>query len=121
MVKTKATITLDYYKKYLKILYRLQKYDILIEEAIIMHSIYTMDISAIEWICKVYTESQIQNQPIEIENITQYINRLLEANSNSTLALLAKAVIFYNDRKFIDCRGVLNNSKCRKVFRLNRN
>ncbi|XP_046996555.1 tetratricopeptide repeat protein 37 [Schistocerca americana] len=100
----------DYYKKYLKLLYKCKKYKELMNEAINMHLLYKKMEYPLEWICKCYSEATVHClQSVNHVNscIEDYITRLLALNQNSGLALLAKGAKLFNDGSFTDACEVL--------------
>ncbi|PSN51235.1 Tetratricopeptide repeat protein 37 [Blattella germanica] len=83
----------DYYKKYLRLLYKNNKKTLLLDEARNMHLLYPKSDSALEWICKVYSEHVALNltcSKVFEDNIEGYYKKLDELNWESSLSLLAK-------------------------------
>ncbi|KAJ9592014.1 hypothetical protein L9F63_001453, partial [Diploptera punctata] len=100
----------DYYKKYLKVLYKNKKNILLLDEAKKLHSLFPESTSPLEWICKVYSENNALNIKISDvieDNIEEYYKRLESFNSESSLALLAKSVEFFKKKSFVESLDIL--------------
>ncbi|XP_011495670.1 PREDICTED: tetratricopeptide repeat protein 37 [Ceratosolen solmsi marchali] len=99
----------DYYKKYLKLLYKSEQYIKLLTEAIKMHKIFNQDIYPLEWICRVYSEYSITYYTYKDIDITVYYETLLDHDPESLLGYFAKAVYFYEIKNLIDARNILSH------------
>ncbi|KAJ8681556.1 hypothetical protein QAD02_017348 [Eretmocerus hayati] len=99
----------EYYKKYLKHLYRTEKYDQLLSEAVKMHKIFTQDIYPLEWLCRVYAETSITHGKCEKIDISCFYETLLDHDPESVLAYFAKAAHLYDTGNLIDARNILSH------------
>lgn len=122
----------DFYKRYLKLLYKLKKYELQLQEAAKMHDLYPKNSYPLgkmflfkqqqslktqneklilvffsEWISRTYSEQVILNNKCKDFPITRYHETLLKLNQTSYFALLAKAVDFYVQKNYIACRDIL--------------
>lgn len=98
----------DYYKKYLRVLYKLDKLSLLLIEAAKMHGIFPEDIYPLEWICRVYSEQSITNGHCDGIEITPFYDALFALHAESDLAFFAKAVYLFNIKSLIESRTILN-------------
>ncbi|NP_001153421.1 tetratricopeptide repeat domain 37 isoform X1 [Nasonia vitripennis] len=100
----------DYYKRYLKLLYKSEKFDKLISEAAKMYSIFNQDIYPLEWICRAYSEYVIiHDSSCKKIDIPMYYETLLDHDSESILGYFAKAVYLYQTRSLINARNILSH------------
>ncbi|KAL7288696.1 hypothetical protein TKK_0017421 [Trichogramma kaykai] len=98
----------EYYKKYLKHLYKMEKFDELFVEATKMHNIFNQDIYPLEWICRVYSEHSITHDKHPDIDIVVFYETLLDHDNDSILGYFAKAVNLYETENLIDSRNILN-------------
>ncbi|XP_058800397.1 tetratricopeptide repeat protein 37 [Phymastichus coffea] len=98
----------EYYKRYLRLLYKLEKYNKLLSEAIKMHEIFSQDIYPLEWICKVYSELSITDIAFDKIDIVIYYETLLDHESESVLGYFAQSVYLYKTDNLIDARNILS-------------
>jgi hypothetical protein len=101
----------EYYKKYLRLLYKNKKVTLLLEEARNMHLLYPESELPLEWICKVYSEQIAQGVEVSCvfeNNIDEYYKKLEALNSESSMALLAKGAELFKNKNFIEaCDAVI--------------
>jgi hypothetical protein len=111
VVKDPSTEDLnEYYKKYLKVLYKNKNNTLLLFEARNMHLLFPDSTSALQWICKIYSESIALNVIVsdDIEDvIEEYCKKLEKLDSESSLALFAKAAKFFKNENFVESLGIL--------------
>lgn len=111
----------EYYKKYLRLLYKNKKITLLLEEARNMHLLYPESELPLEWICKVYSEQTAQG--VEVSdvfeyNIEEYYRKLESLNSESSMALFAKGAELFKNKNFIEACDAVTQGRV-KNFRLN--
>jgi superkiller protein 3 len=102
----------DIYTHYFKILHHKQRFNDLVKAAEEMTTIYSNNVIPLEWICKVYIEND-NNESFKINeslknNFGSYVEKLLEINSNSILALTASAFTKFAIGDFVGSRDILN-------------
>lgn len=100
----------EYYKKYLRLLYKNKKFTLLLEEAKKMHLLYPKSVSALEWICKVYSERIAQGAEVldvSENNFEEYYKKLKVLNSGSRMVLLAKGAVLFRNKSFVEARDAL--------------
>ncbi|XP_012257142.2 tetratricopeptide repeat protein 37 isoform X1 [Athalia rosae] len=98
----------EYYKKYLKILYKAGKADVLLTEAARMHEQFSDDTSSLEWICRLYSENSLSNGSCNGIEITPFYEALLALNTESSMAAMAKGVDLCQKDQLIESRDILN-------------
>jgi hypothetical protein len=113
----------EYYKKYLRLLYKNKKLTLLLEEAGVMHSLYPKSELPLEWICKVYSEQIAQGvKVLDVfeDNIEEYYKKLEVLNSESSLMLLAKGAELFRNKSFVEASDALTQgTECQiKIFQL---
>lgn len=113
----------EYYKKYLRLLYKNKKFTLLLEEARKMHSFYPKSVAALEWICKVYSEQIAQGVEVldvSENNIDEYYKKLQVLNPASSMVLLAQGGVFFRNKSFIESRDALTQGTVCfvKIFQL---
>lgn len=104
--------TVEFYKKYLKLLYKINKYKELINEAINMHFQFPQMEYPLEWICKVYSEEVTKERSAFSsfqDKIDDYVVKLQNLNGSSGLALLAKAAHLYQLSQYLEALDHLKN------------
>lgn len=75
-----------------------------------MNEMYSKDSFPLEWICKIISEMETfsEAQSFLLHPVSIYIERLLEINPNSSVGLLAKAVLLYKEENdLIAARDIL--------------
>jgi hypothetical protein len=100
----------EYYKKYLRLLYKNKKFTLLLEEARKMHLLYPKSVSSLEWICKVYSEQIAQGVEVldvSENNFEECYKKLEVLNSGSSLVLLAKGALLFRNKSFVEARDAL--------------
>lgn len=100
----------EYYKKYLRLLYKSKKFTLLLEEARKMHLLYPESVSALEWICKVYSEQIAQGVrvlDVSENSIKEYYKKLEVLSSGSGMVLLVKGAVFFRNESFVEARDAL--------------
>ena len=114
----------EYYKKYLRLLYKNKKFTLLLEEARKMHLLYPKSVAALEWICKVYSEQIAQG--VEVLDVSEsiveeYYKKLQVLNPASSMVLLAKGAVLFRKESFIESRDALTQGTVCfvKIFQLN--
>lgn len=99
------------YKRLIKLLYKLGDLKLCLEQACSVVNLFTQDIYAYEWICKIFVEhydSVKQSCLDALKNpIDFYAEKLLELNQDSSLGLFAKAIQHYQSQKFVAAREFL--------------
>ncbi|XP_037929476.1 uncharacterized protein LOC119663960, partial [Teleopsis dalmanni] len=101
------------YKKYIKLLYKLQDYKNCLKHASLIVQQNAEDEYAYEWICKIYSEyykdDVFKDWQNELEYpVEHYSEKLVQLNEKSSLGLLVKSIIFYNQQQYVPCRDLLN-------------
>lgn len=100
----------EYYKKYLRLLYKNKKLTLLLEEARNMHSLYPKAELPLEWICKVYSEQIAQGvKVLDVfeDNIGEYYKKLEVLNPESSMVLLAKGAELFKNKSFVEACDAL--------------
>lgn len=100
----------EYYKKYLRLLYKSKKFTLLLEEARKMHLLYPESVYALEWICKVYSEQIAQGVrvlDVSENSIKEYYKKLEVLSSGSGMVLLVKGAVFFRNESFVEARDAL--------------
>lgn len=103
-------MTRQYYAEYLKILYKKNKYELLFQEAEKMYSLYSTDLTPLEWICKVYNELVIEGIAViqnKREKIEHYFGILLNIQSDSSIGLFTKSVTLFEDKHYNESKDIL--------------
>ncbi|XP_015592231.1 tetratricopeptide repeat protein 37 [Cephus cinctus] len=98
----------NYYRRYLKMLYKSQNFSLLLSEAALMHEQFNNDPYPLEWICRVYSEQNIRHSQCDGIEISQFYDALLTIDATSNYALFAKAVHLYQTNSFLEARDNLN-------------
>lgn len=113
LVNNPKTRTREYYVEYLKLLHKLGKLEKLIETAVELQNTHTYDSTILEWICKIYNESKIEESELykKIENISEYCNRLLDIHPDSSMGLFTLAVQKCDQALFSDAAELLQKGK----------
>lgn len=114
LIKDRATVTVDYYKEYLKLLYKLKKYEVLFDEAVNMQSLYESNIYPLEWICKVYVELVIENNPtvnVFADKMEPYCHKLSSLQENATMVIFTQAVDAFKSENYMEARDDLKKGK----------
>lgn len=107
MVSDRTTVCTNYYKEYLKLLYKLQKYDVLFTEAIKMQNLYESTIYPLEWIAKIYVELSVEENELANnfeEEIDKYCTKMLILQEDSVMAIFAQAVKKYRVKNYVESR-----------------
>ncbi|XP_017785314.1 PREDICTED: tetratricopeptide repeat protein 37 [Nicrophorus vespilloides] len=87
----------EVYIEYLKFLYNNKKYENFMEEADKFTIMHGNNIHCFEWVCKVFNELYIERNSLYekyLENVKICLEELLELHSDSSIALLTKAIMF---------------------------
>lgn len=58
---TTDILLLDKYKAFLKLLYKLEKFDVVLEYSARMHTIFPLEIYPLEWMCKIFVDNSCGN------------------------------------------------------------
>lgn len=110
LVSNTKTRTREYYIEYLKILHKQGKLEKLLENAEELHQYHTYDSTLLEWICKIYNESKIEETGLcekLKENISDYSSRLLNIHSDSSMGLFTIAVQKCDKMQFSEAADLL--------------
>lgn len=105
-----SLVTKHYYSEYLKVLYKQQKYDILIESAEKMYDLFSTELISLEWICKVFNEAVIEETSLFLnkqEVIEKYCDILLKHQPKSGIGLFTKAVFVFEKKKYVEANDLL--------------
>lgn len=119
LIGNSKTTTVDYYSNYLKVLHKQNKYELLITEAQKMHQMFNNDMTSLEWICKIYNESQIEGNElmnISRETVTTYCDLLLNKQPKSSMGLFTKSIAKYNSMEYLETKDLLNEGICKIDF-----
>ncbi|CAG2064505.1 unnamed protein product, partial [Timema podura] len=84
--------TEEYYKKYLKILYKHDKLSLLLEEARRMHELYPSSSYPLEWICKVYGE-EVAHGRDGWTDVEELCDKLTAISPDSTIGVVARGAL----------------------------
>lgn len=78
-----------------------------------MFAKYPSDPVSLEWICKAFNESEIEQRQNGFGNqaIIDCYNKLVEISPNSTMGMFTKALLLYKDKKAVEARDVLTEGK----------
>ncbi|KAK4885213.1 hypothetical protein RN001_001484 [Aquatica leii] len=112
IVSDENLATRQYYTEYLKILYRKKSYTDLFKFGEKMFELYSTDLSSIKWMCRVYSELYVEqdgsvyDKKVQIERYCDILSRL---DDDSSIGLLTKAVLYYENNKVVDAIEVLKN------------
>lgn len=99
--------TRQYYLQYLTLLYKLNKHELLFKKAEEMSETYLDDKTPLEWLCKLFNEMTIENSELFLitpDKIEKYSNSLLNLQSDSSMALFTKGVLFYQSNNFAESK-----------------
>lgn len=110
VIKESTSVTCDYYKDFLKLLYKSKKYNEVFTEAINMHKLYENNVYPLEWICKIYVEMVIEENSIvtEFENkIEPYCDKLLELQTDAIMGVFTKSVFTFKKQQYCTSREYL--------------
>lgn len=100
----------DIYQYYFKILHQKERFSELIKAAEEMTTIYSTNVVPLEWICKVYIETENKGFKISENlkvNFGIYVEKLLEINPRSVLGLTASALVKFAIEDFVGSRDIL--------------
>lgn len=106
IIKESTSVTCDYYKEYLKLLYKLKKFREVFVEAKNMYENYENSY-ALEWICKIYVELVIEEDDLskEFENeIVKYLKKLTEMQPDCIMGIFTQAVIAFRKNDYATAR-----------------
>ncbi|XP_057320439.1 SKI3 subunit of superkiller complex protein [Microplitis mediator] len=100
---------MEYYKNYLKLLFSEKNYLGLFSAATQINLKYPRELYPLEWICRVYAEQVVLENYDTIEDIAidLYYQSLLDLDSNSYLAIFAKAMHYYQNNNYVESRDLL--------------
>ncbi|KAI4499739.1 hypothetical protein M0802_004995 [Mischocyttarus mexicanus] len=98
----------SYYKKYLKLLSKSNKINILIDEAGKMHKQFERDIYPLELICKVYNDDKINNLGKVFIDIVPFYESLRKLDNESEPSIIAEAIHLQETADLIRSREILN-------------
>nr|CAD7203299.1 unnamed protein product [Timema douglasi] len=84
--------TEEYYKKYLKLLYKHDKLSLLLEEAKRMHELYPSSSYPLEWICKVYGE-EVAHGRDGWTDVEELCDKLTAISPDSTIGAVARGAL----------------------------
>lgn len=80
------------------------------EKAEELQQVHTYDSTILEWICKIYNESRIEQSKLcdkLEEKISEYNTRLLDIHPDSSMGLFTRAVLKYEETLFSDATDLL--------------
>lgn len=102
----------EHFKLLLGVLYKIRDMEKLCEYAIRMERVFPENIYALEWICAIYLELVTDQQTMSFckeveENVSSYIDKLLNLTPTSQLAILAKSAVFWTCQKPENARDLL--------------
>ncbi|XP_063225938.1 superkiller complex protein 3 [Bacillus rossius redtenbacheri] len=103
----------EYYKKYLKVLYKRKKYEVLRQEATKMHSLCADSVYPLEWVCKVYSEevARGQDSPSAMGGVARaFCNKLAESQPGAGMALVARGALLLADGDPVAARDSLQTA-----------
>ncbi|KAL0112836.1 hypothetical protein PUN28_012243 [Cardiocondyla obscurior] len=100
----------EYYRKYLKILYDLNKFSTLLAAAQDMHIQFPQDACPLEWLCHIYYEKAALCEDKPKIDIPEFYEILFKLNTNSETALIAKAAYLKEENELIDSRECLKQA-----------
>jgi tetratricopeptide (TPR) repeat protein len=93
LLNSQKTICTKYYADYLNLLYRLEKFEEVVEHAKKMHTLFETDSVSLRWICKIFNECYIESDvTIVKEDIATYCEALLKLENQSATALFTKSI-----------------------------
>ncbi|GLH08653.1 Tetratricopeptide repeat protein 37 [Gryllus bimaculatus] len=101
--------TEEYFKKYLKLLYKQKKLLDLVEKSKDMHNLYPKSEYPLEWICRAYSEQLTMSKAangLDV-NIDEYYEKLSQLNPNSSMVILAKGAKLYVDGSYLEAIDLL--------------
>ncbi|CAD6233381.1 GSCOCG00007165001-RA-CDS [Cotesia congregata] len=100
---------LEYYKNYLKLLFSEKNYSGLFSAATQMNLKYPREMYPLEWICRVYAEQIVLEDYETVQDIAidLYYQSLFDLNSDSYLAIFAKAMHYWLKDNLIESRDLL--------------
>ncbi|XP_071441528.1 superkiller complex protein 3 [Hetaerina americana] len=100
------------FKKYLKLLNKNRSLDKLLVEAQKMHSVFNNLPYPLEWICRTYYESFLDEQELSFneDEAELYCSKLLSLNPESSMGLMAKGALLYKRKKFVDACDFLKKA-----------
>lgn len=110
LVNNSKTRTREFYSEYLKLLHKQGNLGKLLETAEELLQVHTYDSTILEWICKIYNESKIEQSEIYeklVGKISEYDTRLLNIHPDSSMGLFTCAVLKYADAQFSDATDLL--------------
>ena len=108
---TESSPHLDYYKRLLKQLYKLNELKELIREASKMSELYPKELYPLEWICKIYCDSYnvLNFDELLTQPISDYVTNLLELYPNSQSGSHVKAILLVDEMNYTQARDILLN------------
>lgn len=79
-----------------------------------MNTLYEDDVLSLEWICKVYNESRIEENNIFYtleDKILSYCDKLLKLQPESAMGLITKALLLFHENKTTEAANLLKKGK----------
>jgi superkiller protein 3 len=113
LLNSQKTICTKYYADYLNLLYRLEKFEEVVEHAKKMHTLFETDSVSLRWICKIFNECYIESDvTIEKEDIATYCEALLKLENQSATALFTKSILLVERGQLIEAKEILDRVVC---------
>ncbi|KAJ8948114.1 hypothetical protein NQ318_008467, partial [Aromia moschata] len=104
------TVNNSYYSSYLSILYKLKRYEDLLEHAEKMHNLFESDTISLVWICKVYNQLFVEESPVVekyFKKVMEYSAKLLEVEPKNAIALFSKSITLLRENRTVDAKDIL--------------
>lgn len=112
-MNSQKTICTKYYADYLNLLYRLEKFEEVVEHAKKMHTLFETDSVSLRWICKIFNECYIESDvTIVKEDIATYCEALLKLENQSATALFTKSILLVERGQLIEAKEILDRVVC---------
>ncbi|KAJ3638165.1 hypothetical protein MTP99_001570 [Tenebrio molitor] len=113
LLNSQKTICTKYYADYLNLLYRLEKFEEVVEHAKKMHTLFETDSVSLRWICKIFNECYIESDvTIVNEDIATYCEALLKLENQSATALFTKSILLVERGQLIEAKEILDRVVC---------
>lgn len=122
LVSDRTTVCSNYYKEYLKLLYKLQKYDTVFSEAVKMQNLYETTVYPLEWIAKIYVELSIEENELANNyqnDIDKYCIKMLALQEDSVMAIFAQGVKKYRLKNVVESKEDLEKGIFIYIFFFN--
>lgn len=114
LVNNSKTRTRELYIEYLKLLHKQGNVEKLLEKAEELQQVHTYDSTILEWICKIYNESSIEQSELCEKlkgNIHEYNTRLLDIHPDSSMGLFTSAVLKSRETQFSYAADLLQKGR----------